>query len=208
VYRSALRAEQAQRTRAAVLDAAARCFLERGYAGTTMRDIAATAGVAVQTAFAQGSKAALLLACVDRTLAGDDEAAPLLERDVFRRLLSTPDLADKLAVFREITLHYVPRTAPVMRAFASAAAVDPEIASAWVEYGRRRYADNRALVGSFTPWLRADLDLDRATDVFWTVFSHETADALIGGRGWTVAQFAEWLVDTFQRLLLTGAAEG
>jgi AcrR family transcriptional regulator len=61
-----LRAEQAQRTRAGVLEAAGRCFVARGYAGTTMRDIAEAAGVSVQTVFGQGSKAALLLASVDR----------------------------------------------------------------------------------------------------------------------------------------------
>jgi AcrR family transcriptional regulator len=33
-----LRAEQAQRTRATVLDAAGRCFLEKGFAATTMKD--------------------------------------------------------------------------------------------------------------------------------------------------------------------------
>lgn len=205
MYRSALRTEQARRTRAAVLDAASRCFIARGYAATTVRDIASAAGVAVQTVFAQGSKAALLLACVDRTLAGDDEEAPLLRRDVFRRLLTSTDLAEKLAVFREITLQYVPQTGPMMRAFASAAAVDGEIAAAWAEYGRRRYADNRALVQSFSPWLRAGLDVDRATDVFWAVFDHETIDALIRHRGWSVENYADWLIDTFALLLLDDA---
>ena len=44
-YSSPLRVEQARRTRLAVLDAAERCFLEWGYAATTMKDVAATAGV-------------------------------------------------------------------------------------------------------------------------------------------------------------------
>ena len=202
VYRSAVRTEQARRTRAAVLDAAGRCFVDRGYGSTTMRDVAEAAGVSVQTVFAQGSKAALLLACVDRTLAGDDENAPLLQREVFQRLLTSPDLAEKLSIFRAITVEYVPRTGPIMRAFSSAAAVDAEIAAAWTDYGRRRYQDNRRLVESFAPWLRAGLDLDRAADVFWTVFTHEAAESLIGQRGWTLAQYADWLVDTFRRLLL------
>ncbi|MFD2093479.1 TetR/AcrR family transcriptional regulator [Blastococcus deserti] len=202
VYRSALRAEQARRTRLAVLDAAGRCFVERGYARTTMRDIAQAAGVAPQTVFAQGSKAALLLACVDRTLAGDDEARPLMRRDEFRRLLEATDIGEKLQAFRSITVDYVPRTGPIMRAFASAAAVDDEIAAAWTEYGERRYADNRALVESFAPWLRPGLDVDRAVDVFWAVFAHPTSDALVGGRGWDVEQYADWLVDALERLLL------
>ena len=47
VYRSPLREEQARQTRAAVLDAAGACFLERGYAATTMRDVATRAQVSV-----------------------------------------------------------------------------------------------------------------------------------------------------------------
>ena len=45
-----------------MLDAAGRCFVDKGYAGTTMRDVADAAGVSVQTVFGQGSKASLLLA--------------------------------------------------------------------------------------------------------------------------------------------------
>src|SRR3954469_11367995 len=110
VYRSPLRAEQAQRTRAAVLDAAARCFLDQGYAGTTMRDIAAAAGVSVQTVFGQGGKSALLLACVDRAVVGDDESAPLIQRDPVVRLLESEDRDEKLRSFREIALRTLPAT--------------------------------------------------------------------------------------------------
>src|SRR5918997_4719993 len=98
-YRSPLRAEQARRTRGVVLDAAGRCFLDRGYAATTMKDVAAAAGVSVQTVFGQGSKAALLLGCVDRAVVGDDESTPLAAREPFVRFLEAPDLAGKLAAF-------------------------------------------------------------------------------------------------------------
>jgi AcrR family transcriptional regulator len=202
VYRSALRAEQAQRTRAAVLDAAGRCFIERGYAGTTMRDVADAAGVSVQTVFGQGSKSSLLLACVDRAVVGDDESEPLLVRDDIVRLLTEPDKQTKLGILRETAMRYVPQTGPMLRAFRSAAAVDPEIAEAWAEYGRRRYRDNRALIESFGPWLREGLDVDRATDIFWTVFGHAASDDLVGERGWTLEEYCDWLIDGVDRLLL------
>jgi AcrR family transcriptional regulator len=208
VYRSVLRAEQAQRTRATVLDAAGRCFVAKGYVATTMKDIAAEAGVSVQTVFAQGSKAALLLASVDRALAGDDDAAPVVQRGLFRRLLESTDLEEKLAAFRELTREFAPRTGPIMRAFASAAAVDDEIATAWTEYGRRRYTDSRVLVASFAPWLRAGLDVDRATDIFWAVFPHDGSDLLVEERGWTREEHADWQVDAFVRLLLDPARLG
>src|SRR3954467_7608421 len=117
-YNSPLRAEQAQRTRTTVLDAAARCFLAEGYAATTMKDVAAAAGVSVQTVFGQGSKAALLLACVDRAVVGDDEDGPLAQREMVTRLLEAPDRAGKFAAAREMVMIYVPVSLPMIRVFA------------------------------------------------------------------------------------------
>jgi AcrR family transcriptional regulator len=202
VYNSPLRAEQAQRTRAAVLDAAGRCFLAKGYAATTMKDVAAEAGVSVQTVFGQGSKAALLLACVDRAVVGDDEESPLAQRESFLRLVQAPDRATKLAAVRELVLRYVPEAVPILQVFAGAAAGDPEIAEAWAEYERRRLSDQRIMIASFEPELRDGLDVERATDIAWGVFTHALVANLMGVRGWTLEQYADFLVDAIERLLL------
>jgi AcrR family transcriptional regulator len=202
VYNSPLRAEQAQRTRAAVLDAATRCFLDNGYAATTMKDVAAEAGVSVQTVFGQGSKASLLLACVDRAVVGDDEQAPLAQRELFVRLVEAPDRTGKLSALRELVLRYVPRTVPMIQAFAAAAAGDGEIAEAWAEYERRRFADQRVMIGSFEPWLRRGLDADRAAEISWGLFTHEPVGNLMGVRGWSLEEYADFLVDAVDRLLL------
>src|SRR3954469_2363240 len=114
VYNSPLRAKQAQRTRAAVLDAAGRCFLEKGYAATTMKDVATAAGVSVQTVVGQGSKASLLLACVDRAVVGDDEEAPFAQRELFVRVVEAPDRAAKLAAVRELVLRFLPPSVPIL----------------------------------------------------------------------------------------------
>jgi AcrR family transcriptional regulator len=202
VYRSELRARQAQRTRVAVLDAAGACFVERGYAATTMKDIAAAAGVSVQTVFGQGSKAALMLACVDRAVVGDDESAPLIQREPVVRMMTAPTKAEKLRSMRQLALLSVPAIGPIHGAFTAAAAVDAEIAAAWTEYERRRYEDFSAMMESFRPWLREGLDIGRATDIVWGVLSETTANALIDRRGWTVDEYADWLIDAFERLLL------
>jgi AcrR family transcriptional regulator len=202
VYNSPLRAEQARRTRTAVLDAAGRCFLDKGYAATTMKDVAAEAGVSVQTVFGQGSKASLLLACVDRAVVGDDEEAPLAQRELFVQLVEAPDRAGKLAAVRGLVLRYVPLSVPMIRVFADAAAADAEIAEAWTEYERRRYTDQRVVIGAFEPWLREGLDADRATDIAWGVFTHAPITNLVAVRGWGVEEYADFLVDAFDRLLL------
>ena len=202
VYRSPLREEQARRTRAAVLDAAGACFLDRGYAATTMRDIATRADVSVQTVFGQGSKASLLLACVDRAVVGDDEAVPLAGREPFVRFVTAPDLDGKLAALGEIARRYIPQTLPMVWVFADAAAGDAEIAEAWADYEQRRRTDVRTMVAALEPWLRRDLDVGRATDIYWAFFSDAPARSLIGGVGWTVDQVADLLVDALRRLLL------
>ncbi|SFL54790.1 TetR/AcrR family transcriptional regulator [Geodermatophilus ruber] len=202
VYRSSLRAEQARRTRAAVLDGATRCFLAKGYAATTMKDVATEAGVSVQTVFGQGSKASLLLACVDRAVVGDDEEVPFAQRELFVRLVAETDLAAKLAAVREMARVYVPLTVPMIRVFAEAATVDAEIAAAWTEYERRRFEDDRVLIGSFEPWFREGLDADRATEIFWGIFSHAPAVTLIWERRWTVEEYVDFVVDAVARLLL------
>ncbi len=202
VYRSPLREEQVRRTRAAVLDAAGRCFLARGYAGTTMRDVAAEAGVSVPTVFAHGGKAALLLGCVDRAVVGDDEEVPLAARTLFVRFVEAAELDDKLAALGDLARHYTPQILPMISIFADAAAGDAEIAAAWAVYEDRRRQDMRAMVAALEPWLRDDLDVDQATDVYWAVFSERLGRNLLDVRGWTVDAYADFLVDTIRRLLL------
>jgi AcrR family transcriptional regulator len=202
VYRSTLRAEQARQTRAAVLDAAGRCFLGNGYAATTMRDVAAAAGVSVPTVFAQGGKAALLLACVDRAMVGDDEAPPLLARELFVRLAEAPDKAGKLAALREIAADRGPAVTPMLRTFQAAASADAELREVWAEYESRRYADMRAMVGMLAPWLRPGLDVDAAAEIAWALFGLEVADRLLRDRGWAAERYADWFADAVDRLLL------
>ena len=91
-YESAGRQEQARQTRREVLAAAKALFLERGYAATTMADVAAEAGVAVQTVYsAVGGKAALLKAVFDTTIVGDDERVPVSGRPEIARVTAETD---------------------------------------------------------------------------------------------------------------------
>lgn len=68
------RSAQAERTRARVIDCAQTLFLAEGFAGTTIRRIAAEAGVSVGTVMAVGDKDALLLAAYDRWIGAVHEA--------------------------------------------------------------------------------------------------------------------------------------
>ena len=56
-------------------------FLQGGYVSTTIEDVAAAAGVAVQTVYyAFGTKPRLLSAVLDARIAGDLDPLPIAER--------------------------------------------------------------------------------------------------------------------------------
>ena len=124
-YRSPLREEQARRTRDAVLTAARTCFLRDGYARTTMKAIAAEAGVAAQTVFSQGAKPALLLAVVDRAIVDPDVDADadraLAEQEPFRAVVEARDRTAALAALGVLFRYRSPAYGPIMRVFRAAA---------------------------------------------------------------------------------------
>ena len=75
------RAEQARATRRRITDQALELFLRQGYAATTLEQIAASAGVAVQTVYFHfGNKATVLKQIVDLLAVGDEEPLPMLDR--------------------------------------------------------------------------------------------------------------------------------
>ncbi len=80
-YNSPLRVEQARATRRAIVAAAARLFVERGYGPTTVDAIAETAGVSRKTVFTSvGGKAEALKLAIDWAIVGDDEPVSLQQR--------------------------------------------------------------------------------------------------------------------------------
>ena len=75
-YDARQRRAQARATRRAVLATAGQLFADRGYQRTSMKDIAAGAGVSVETVYGYfGAKAGLLKELLDVTVAGDDAPA-------------------------------------------------------------------------------------------------------------------------------------
>lgn len=70
---ASVREQLKQATQFRVLEAASRLFQERGFAATTVRDIAEAAGVSAGTVMAVGDKNALLVQVVD-TMVADEHA--------------------------------------------------------------------------------------------------------------------------------------
>jgi AcrR family transcriptional regulator len=202
-YRSPIREKQAQSTRNAILDAAAQSFVDAGYAGTTMKDIAERVGVSVQSVHLFGPKASLLLAAVDRAISNGDGTSSAGVDEGFHAAVAARTKPEKLRRMRAFIRGRMPQAAPVLRAFRDAASSDSAIAQAWRQHERRRYADVTTFVESCGDLLQPGRTIQRAADIAWAaIISPQVADMLIDGRGWTIDEYVDWAVETFDLLLL------
>src|SRR5512147_146690 len=91
-YESPRRRAQAAATRHDILTAAQRLFETKGYAATTMAEIAEEAGVALKTVYlAFQTKSGLLRALWNLLLRGDDADRPVAERRWYLDVLEEQD---------------------------------------------------------------------------------------------------------------------
>jgi AcrR family transcriptional regulator len=136
------RAEQVERNRAAVLDAARRVFLDRGYGGATVDAIAEEAGFSKGVVYSQfGSKADMFMALLERRIterAAENErvAAGKSPSEAARELL--------LAANRDVVSEQ--GWAQLLVEFRVHAARDPVLNRRYAEAHRRTVAHLAALV--------------------------------------------------------------
>ena len=204
-YRSPRREEQARQTRSRICAAAAAQFLDRGYAGATMRDIAAEADVAVPTVEAAfGTKARLLKTVIDAAIAGDEVPVPMLERDWATRARATSDATTVAAEFAETLTASAQRAAGLVLAALDAARLDPDIADVAAQLTRQRGVMATWLVDELTARssLRHGISRDEAIDTVWLLMDPAVFTRLTSQRKWTAIRFRAWFTDTVTRLLL------
>jgi len=204
-YHAPGRTARAAGTRRAVLDAARALFTERGYGATTVADIAAGAGVAVDTVYATvGPKPALLRELIETALSGTDDAVPAREREYVQAIKAAPTAEAKLTTYAAAITTIQARLAPIFLALRDAAVSDAACARLWDGISRRRAANMREFAADLrlTGQLRADLSDDEVADVIWSMNAAEYWTLLVGERGWTAQRFRDWLADAWVRLLL------
>lgn len=204
-YHAPRRQAQARRTRRAILDAAARLFVERGYAATTMTAVAEAAGVALDTVYAAvGAKPVLFRLLVETAISGTEAPVPDLERDYVRAIRAEPDPARKLTIYAQAVVRIQQRLAPLVQVLQQAAAGDAELDALWQQIAGRRAANMRLLAAELaaTGALRPGLLVEEAADVLWSMNSPEFYLLLVGQRGWDPDRYQQWLADAWQRLLL------
>jgi AcrR family transcriptional regulator len=182
-YESPVREARARRTREHVVATAGRLFAERGYAGTSVRQIAAAAGVSLETVTQAGRKTDLLLAAFRAGFAGDPDAVNL------DALVGPAGLEDLPAVVSRLA-EGVRGSLPIWRAFTTAAAADPAVAAVRAELAVARRAEIVARLEA--AGLAPSGDRGRLADAIGLLTSHEAYDHLTNVCGWPHEDYVAW----------------
>jgi AcrR family transcriptional regulator len=204
-YVSAARTQQARQTRRRVIDAATRLFVAQGYASTTMRAIAAEAGVSIPTVeLLFGTKAQLLHVVLDVAIAGDDEPIPVLSRAWAHDAQSTDDVVEFVSAVAKVLQEAQVRSAGVMLAAYEAAASDPDIQVLIADRQLQRERTAGWIVEGVLARasLRAGLDRAAAVDTVWMLMDPVVFSRLTRHRGWSPERYATWFADSVAQLLV------
>ncbi|GJF03017.1 TetR/AcrR family transcriptional regulator [Pseudonocardia sp. D17] len=204
---SGLRAEQAARTRARILEAAREVFERRGYGGARIEDIAAAAGVAVPTVYKTfTNKKTLLAGVVERAMTGADYAGDVDEQDWWQEQLREPDPVRQLRLIARNARRIYGRAASVLEILRASAPLDPDIAATWDEVFAQRLERSRGTARSMLAKAggRARFDAQETAVTLLALTRPELYSEQIG-LGRSPDQYERWLGDVLVATLVTNA---
>jgi AcrR family transcriptional regulator len=190
-----------------VVDVAGRLLVERGYAATTVEDIAAAAQVSVPWLYKTfGPKPKLVKRVYDVLIAGDLEPVPIAARPAFQALAAETDPYLAVQRYAAISRDLVSRMGPLAAVLLAAGhSGHGHIAELADTLGRERLGGATAFTNRLVALdaLAPGLDLDDARDVVWTLISPEIYRMLVLERGWTDTRYERWLAHSLTNALLS-----
>lgn len=204
-YRSEARAASAAATRARIRDAAARLFVERGYVATTMREVAAAAGVGERTLYdAFPTKAALFTHTLGVATVGDEEPTRVFDRP---HMTSARDQTDPRAAIAQLVAYstdLLERAGDLIMVSVEAAGADPDMRAAADAGADATHRVHLALTTALHQRgsLRDGLDPTTAADTLFALTSPHLHQLLRRHRGWPVERYAAWVETAATRDLL------
>jgi AcrR family transcriptional regulator len=181
-----------------IVKAAFTLFCERGYAGTTMTQIAEAAGVAVQTVyFTFHTKAAVLSRAYDYAVMGEESRVPW-EQAWYGDMVAAPDITEGLRHLVVGVGDITRRLTPLYVVASGSAASDEEVAAVVDRHERWRVEGYREMVeilGAKAP-LRVGLTPERATDLILLYAGMDVYHFLVEVASWTHDEWVTWTVET------------
>jgi len=202
-YDSSARRRQAEQNRRAILAAARNCFLQHGYAATTVPAVAGAAGVSTETVYkAFGPKHALVRALWEHGLQGRGTVPAPKRSDALSS--SEPDPVALLREWGQLAKEVSPEVSPIVLLIRDAAAHDTEMAVLLDEVDQQRRDRMRGNAERLDShgWLQPGVGVDRATDVLWTYTSHELYELLVVKSGWSGDAYGDFICDSLIAALL------
>ena len=201
-YRSALREEQAEQTRLRIARAARDRFVERGWAGTSVRSVATAAGVSEATVYAAyGSKAGLAISLVDSADADADT-----DRVIAELAAAAGDPRGQLAALVGFDRRLFENAGDVIRVIVEGRRNEPALAAAYAEGRGRGDRNRRAVLETWPPSaFRPGMTPDKALDVYALTISLETYEIAVRERGWTADAIEDWWYASLGEALLAGS---
>ena len=194
-----LRERRAQLTRDEILRAARRLFAERGYARTSVRDIARTAGVSAQTVYdSVGAKQELVARLNDLI---DSEAGIAA---IARAAAESDDAREVAATSARVTRSILEHCGDIVHALVTGAAAEPELAAVLAEGQRRHLAGAGRVVGRLRELdaLDPSVDPDDAVETLAAISDFRFALVLRDSYGWSLDRLERWIAATSRALLL------
>ena len=207
-YDNSARTADARSRRAAIAGAAARLFVEEGYAGTTIATVAAEAGVSAQLVYAAfGGKAGLLGAALALVAAGDEEPILMRDRPESLAVAEIEDVHQRMRAAAALVADLNGRVGPLVMLVEQVAGSDPAVAEIHAHLIAAMREDHLVLAERLASGLRPDLGLERVADMTRVITGHQTWNGLVVQGGWSQEQYADWLGDTLIRLLVMDPPE-
>jgi len=197
-YRQRARAEDAERTRARIVEAVFERLREAPAEPIAIDRVARMAAVARSTVYAIfGSRSGLF----------DAVGRELVERSGYARLVDAkhqPDARDHLRAGFRAASEMLAASPEIYRALRSMAQLDEQAVGSVVRrMDEERAAGMARLAGRLAEQgvLRKGLSADDAEHVLWVLTSFESFDSLYTGRGMSTDRAVELLIDTAERAL-------
>jgi AcrR family transcriptional regulator len=173
-----------------------------------MADIAAAAGVAVQTVyFVFHTKTEVLDSAYGLAVMGEDDPAVPQDQPWYRLALAEPDVSIAVQLVVDGLSEILRRVAALDFAVRTAAAADPEASAFLTKNERMRTDGYREMVGFLSRKcpLRENLTDAHATDLMLFLAGPGAYRALVLDRGWTHAEWVAWTSGALaQQLFRTG----
>ena len=198
--RPTMRERQAQLTRDEILRAARRLFAQRGYARTSVRNVADEAGVSAQTVYDSiGSKQALVARLNDLIDAEAGIGA------IVEGATKSADPQRIAAMSAAVTRAILEHCADIVHALVTGAAVEPALDTALGEGHQRhvRGADSAVDLLQALGALNTSLDRREAADTLAALTDFRLGLMLRDSYGWSLDRIETWMARTSQTLLLS-----